>query len=141
MTVSGRPWAGGERCDWGSVPRGGLDLRPAGRSYAPVFRTHPAPDVRAPLGFAVLGDYGVGTVADTEAGRRQRRVAAVLDRLADDLAVRLVITVGDDVYKTPGRRGSAGSGALEAVTARAPDGSLVEVPFVVSLRDDRGPVV
>jgi hypothetical protein len=95
------------------VPRGGLDLRPAGRSYTPVFRTHPAPDIRAALDFAVLGDYGVGTVADTEAGRRQRRVAAVLDRLADDHAVRLVITVGDNVYKTPGRRGSAGSGGQD----------------------------
>ena len=113
VTVDGRPWAEGERWDWEPVPRGGLDLRPAGRAYTPVFRTHPAPDVRAPLDFAVLGDYGVGIVADTEAGRRQRRVAAVLDRLADDPGVRLVLTVGDNVYKTPGRRGSTGSGGQD----------------------------
>ncbi|MGY1669138.1 metallophosphoesterase [Geodermatophilus sp. SYSU D00710] len=110
VTIGGSPWAEGERWDWGPVPRGGLDLRPAGRSYTPVFRTHPAPDVRAPLRFAVLGDYGVGTVADTEAGRRQRRVANVLDRVVDDPGIRLVITVGDNVYATPGCRGSEGSG-------------------------------
>ncbi|MGY1634633.1 metallophosphoesterase [Geodermatophilus sp. SYSU D01186] len=113
ITVEGHPWAEGERWDWGPVPRGGLDLRPAGRSYTPVFRTHPAPDVPAPLDFAVLGDYGIGIVADTEAGRRQRRVAAVLDRLVDDPGVRLVITVGDNVYATPGRRGSQGSGGQD----------------------------
>jgi tartrate-resistant acid phosphatase type 5 len=78
-----------------------------------VFRTHPAIGARAPLAFAVLGDYGVGIVADTEAGRRQRRVVAVLDRLVDDPGVRLVITVGDNVYATPGRRGSQGSGGQD----------------------------
>ncbi|MGY1710752.1 purple acid phosphatase family protein [Geodermatophilus sp. SYSU D00758] len=110
VTVDGRPWADGERWDWGPVPRGGLDLRPGGRGYDLAFRTHPAPDRSAPLDFAVLGDFGVGVVADTEAGRRQRRVAEVLDRVADRPGIRLVLTVGDNVYATPGRRGSEGSG-------------------------------
>ncbi|TFV63980.1 metallophosphoesterase family protein [Geodermatophilus sp. DF01-2] len=110
VAVDGRPWADGERWDWGPVPRGGLDLRPGGRAYDFAFRTHPALDRPAPLDFAVLGDFGVGIVADTEAGRRQRRVAEVLDRLVDRPGIRLVLTVGDNVYATPGRRGSEGSG-------------------------------
>ena len=113
ITVDGRPWAVGERWDWGPVPRGGLDLRPGGRSYRTAFRTHPAPDTSAPLDFVVLGDFGVGVVADTESGRRQRRVAQVLDRLTDQPGVRLVLTVGDNVYPTVRRRGSEGSGGQD----------------------------
>ncbi|WNV77651.1 metallophosphoesterase [Geodermatophilus sp. DSM 44513] len=113
ITVDGCPWDEGERWDWGPVSRGGLDLRPAGRSYTLAFRTHPAPDRSTPLDFAVLGDFGVGVVADTEAGRRQRRIAEVLERVADSPGVRLVLTVGDNVYATPGRRGSEGSGASD----------------------------
>jgi tartrate-resistant acid phosphatase type 5 len=111
ISVDGRPWAEGERWDWGPVPRGGLDLRPGGRAYRLAFRTHPAPDRPAALDFTVLGDFGVGVVVDTEAGRRQRRVAEVLDRVTDRPGIRLVLTVGDNVYATPGRRGSEGSGA------------------------------
>lgn len=96
--VDGAEWAAGERWDWGQVPRGGLDLRPGGRSYAMAFHTHPAPDNRAPLSFAVLGDYGVGVVDDSETGRRQRRIAEVLDAMVDHAGVRLVIAVGDNVY-------------------------------------------
>ncbi len=107
ITVDGSPWAQGERWDWGSVPRGGLDLRPGGRAYAMTFRTFPDPEVRAPLAFAVLGDYGVGIVEDSESGRRQRRIADVLDRLADQSGIRLVIAVGDNVYL--GEYGGAGA--------------------------------
>lgn len=110
ITVDGRPWAEGPRQDWGPVPRGGLDLRPGGRSYAMRFRTHPRTDVPAPVDFAVLGDYGVGTLADVESGRRQRRVAEVLDRLTQSPGLRLVIATGDNVYASAGRRGSQGSG-------------------------------
>ncbi len=99
ITVGGEPWAEGERWDWGPVRRGGFDLRPGGRSYAMSFRTHPSSQVSAPLTFAVLGDYGVGTMADSESGRRQRRVAQVLDRLVDRPGIRLVIAVGDNVYR------------------------------------------
>ncbi|MGY1665782.1 metallophosphoesterase [Geodermatophilus sp. SYSU D00696] len=113
IVVDGRPWADGKRWDWGPVPRGGLDLRPGGRCYSFTFRTHTAPDRSAPLDFAVLGDFGIGIVADTEAGRRQRRVAEVLDRVADSPGVRLVLTTGDNVYATPGRRGAQGSGGTD----------------------------
>jgi tartrate-resistant acid phosphatase type 5 len=106
ITVDGRPWADGERWDWGPVPRGGLDLRPGGRSYDQRFRTHPHPEVRASLDFAVLGDYGVGIVVDSESARRQRRVATVLDRLVDEPGVRLVLGTGDNVYK--GQLGGSG---------------------------------
>ncbi|MCZ2822828.1 MULTISPECIES: metallophosphoesterase [unclassified Modestobacter] len=114
ITVDGRSWAEGERWDWGPVPRGGLDLRPAGRRYDLTFRTHPAPDARAPLAFAVLGDYGVGVVVDSEGARRQRRVAQVLDRLADDPGVRLVLSTGDNVYEGESGRTTTGTGAADA---------------------------
>ena len=110
VTVDGHPWAEGPRMDWAPVPGGGLGLGPCGRSYDPRFRTHPAPDVPAPLDFAVLGDYGVGVLIDSESGRRQRRVADVLDHLPDDPGIRLVIAVGDNVYASAGNRGSEGSG-------------------------------
>lgn len=104
VTVDGQPWADGERWDWGQVPGGGLDLAPRGRSYRRRFRTHPAPDTPSPLTFAVIGDFGVGTTADTEPARRQRRIARVLDQLVTDHGVRLVLTVGDNVYTgEPGR--------------------------------------
>jgi tartrate-resistant acid phosphatase type 5 len=52
----------------------------------------------------VLGDFGVGSIADTEPARRQRRVAEALDRLVADHGVRLVLTVGDNVYTSgPGK--------------------------------------
>ena len=114
ISVDGRPWAAGPRMDWGPVPRGGLDLRPAGRSYDLRFRTHPSADASTPLDFVVLGDYGIGVLADVESSRRQRRVADVLDRLTDDPGVRLVIAVGDNVYGGAGRRGSEGSGDQDA---------------------------
>ena len=99
VLVDGEEWAAGERWDWGPVDRGGLDLRPGGRSYDTSFRTHPDPGHRAALDFVVLGDYGVGVVSDSESSRRQARVAEVLDRLVEHRGVRLVIGVGDNVYR------------------------------------------
>ncbi len=99
VLVDGEEWAAGERWDWGPVDRGGLDLRPGGRAYDTSFRTHPDPEVHAPLDFVVLGDYGVGVMSDSESSRRQSRVAAVLDGLVDQHDVRLVIGVGDNVYR------------------------------------------
>ena len=114
VTVDGRAWAAGPRLDWGPVSAGGLDLRPGGRQYRMRLRTHPAPDATAPLEFVVIGDYGIGILADTESGRRQRRIAEVLDRLTDDGSVRLVLTVGDNVYAGSGTRGSQGHGNRDA---------------------------
>ncbi|MDK3255012.1 metallophosphoesterase [Blastococcus capsensis] len=110
ILVDGRPWAAGERWDWGPVPRGGLDLRPAGRSYDLRFRTHPDPGVPAPVDFAVLGDYGVGVVVDAEGGRRQQRVAQVLDRLVDEPGIRLVVGTGDNVYRAQAGRARGETG-------------------------------
>jgi hypothetical protein len=111
VLVDGVEWAAGERWDWGPVDRGGLDLRPGGRCYDTSFRTHPDPGVRAPLHFVVLGDYGVGVVSDSESSRRQVRVAEVLDRLVDRHGVRLVIGVGDNVYRgESGLVGAEGGG-------------------------------
>jgi hypothetical protein len=111
VLVDGEEWAAGERWDWGPVDRGGLDLRPGGRTYDTSFRTHPDPGVRAPLDFVVLGDYGVGVVSDSESSRRQARVAEVLDRLVERHGVRLVIGVGDNVYRgESGLVGAEGGG-------------------------------
>ncbi len=98
ITVDDAEWAVGERWDWGPAPDGGRDLAPRGHTYLPAFRTQPAPEVAAPLDFVVLGDFGVGTYDESEAGGRQTRIAGVLERLVDDDAVRLVLTTGDNVY-------------------------------------------
>jgi tartrate-resistant acid phosphatase type 5 len=111
VLVGGQEWAAGERWDWGPVDRGGLDLRPGGRAYDTAFRTHPEPGVDAPLDFAVLGDYGVGVVSDSESSRRQTRVARVLDALVERHGVRVVVGVGDNVYRgESGLVGAEGGG-------------------------------
>jgi len=51
------------------------------------------------VGFAALGDYGVGTRSDSESSRRQRRIADVLDTLVDRHDVRFVVSLGDNVYE------------------------------------------
>jgi tartrate-resistant acid phosphatase type 5 len=111
IRVDAQEWAAGERWDWGPVPRGGLDLRPGGRSYDLSFRTFPDPDEHAALDIVVMGDYGVGVTVDLESSRRQRRVAEVLDRLVEDGAARLIVSVGDNVYRgQPGLVGGEGGG-------------------------------
>lgn len=99
VTVDGVAWAAGERWDWGPAAHGGRDLGPRGRSYATTFRTHPGPDTEATLGFAVLGDFGVGVCSESESSRRQAGIAAVLDRLVETEEARLVLTTGDNVYE------------------------------------------
>src|SRR5918993_229296 len=96
IRVDGEEWAAGERWDWGPVPRGGLDLRPGGRSYDLTFRTFPDPGEHAALEFVVMGDYGVGVAEELECSRRQRRVAEVLDRLVEDGAAPLIVSLGDN---------------------------------------------
>lgn len=99
VVVDGAEWAAGERRDWVEVERGGSDLAPAGRSYDLRFRTWPHPDdPTPPMRFAALGDYGVGTRSDSESSRRQRRIAAVLDRLVESHDLRFVLSLGDNVY-------------------------------------------
>ena len=107
VLVEGAQWAAGERWDWVPADRGGYDLAPAGRSYDLRFRTAPAPTAPTPLlRFIALGDYGVGICSDSESSRRQRRIAETLDRLVDDLGVRFVISLGDNIYR--GEQGQVG---------------------------------
>ena len=100
VVVDGEEWAAGERWDWVPSELGGSDLAPAGRQYDLRFRTWPAPDAPTPpVRFVALGDYGVGIRSDAESSRRQRRIAEVLDRLADDGDVRFVVSLGDNIYQ------------------------------------------
>lgn len=99
IDVDGDEWAAGQRWDWLPDRRGGYDLMPAGRGYDLHFRTWPEPDARTPaVRFAALGDYGVGTRADSESSRRQRRISGVLDRVVSDGSVRFVVSLGDNIY-------------------------------------------
>lgn len=100
VIVDGEPWGDGEL--WDTLPdrRGGYDLMPSDRTYDLRFHTWPHPDdPTPPLRFAALGDYGVGIRSDSESTRRQRRIAEVLDRLVTDGDVRLVISLGDNIYQ------------------------------------------
>jgi len=100
VTVDGEEWAAGELWDWVADPRGGFDLAPAGRSYDLRFRTFPSPDQPTPpIAFIALGDYGVGIRSDSESSRRQRRIAQVLDRVADTKDIRFVVSLGDNIYQ------------------------------------------
>jgi predicted phosphodiesterase len=98
IVVDGSEWAAGERWDWTPSDAGGYALQPAGRHYDLRLRTAPHPDVQTPLTFAALGDYGVGICSDSESSRRQRRVAEALENLVDERGVRLVVSLGDNVY-------------------------------------------
>lgn len=98
IEVDGRQWADGPRWDWGPLDEGGLGPAPRGRSYVTTFRTHPARGDRRAVRLAVLGDAGVGVCTQSPESERQRRIAAVLDRLVAEDEVRLVLTTGDNVY-------------------------------------------
>ena len=111
VLVDGEEWAAGERWDWGPVDRGGLDLRPGGRSYDTSFRTHPDPGARARSTSSSSATTGSASMSDSESSRRQTRVAEVLDRLVERHDVRLVIGVGDNVYRgESGLVGAEGGG-------------------------------
>ncbi len=100
VLVDGVDWAPGERWDWAEDPRGGYDLRPAGRSYHLRFSTWPPPDRPTPeVRFAALGDYGVGTRSDSESSRRQRRVGEALERVTELSDIRFVLSLGDNIYQ------------------------------------------
>jgi tartrate-resistant acid phosphatase type 5 len=105
VLVDGRPWAEGERQDWSMEQ---ATLVPAGRRYDNRFRTFPSPDSRASVGFAVLGDFGVGIVNGGLDAARQALIARALERAVDTRDVRLVLTTGDNVYL--GHQDTAGTG-------------------------------
>jgi len=97
VLVNGEEWAAGERRDW-TVDADGQGLKLCGRTYDNRFRTHPHPDVRAPLTFAVIGDFGIGVRKPSTPSRCQREVAAALDRAVGERSVRLLLTTGDNIY-------------------------------------------
>jgi tartrate-resistant acid phosphatase type 5 len=97
ITVNEEVWATGERRDWvASADRQGLIK--SGRSYDNRFRTHPHPEISAPLCFAVLGDYGTGVRKPSQPTRRQGDVALALERAVGEHNVRLILTTGDNIY-------------------------------------------
>jgi hypothetical protein len=97
--VNGHEWAGGPRRDWrvgtGPAEQG---LVESGRSYENRFRTHPRPDVEAPLVFAALGDFGTGVRRASTEDRRQRELAQALEEAVDREGIRLILTTGDNIY-------------------------------------------
>jgi tartrate-resistant acid phosphatase type 5 len=105
VLVDGRPWGEGELHDW-SVDQ--ATLVAAGGRYDNRFRTFPAPGSAAPVGFAVLGDFGVGIVDGRLDGGRQLLIARALERAVGTRDVRLVITTGDNIYL--GHQDTAGTG-------------------------------
>lgn len=98
ISVNGQPWATGERWDWDAGENGHGDLVRGDNTYEMSFRTHPDPARPAPVRFAVLGDYGIGLHVETS-GRRQAQVADALRRAVEYAGVRLVLTVGDNIYE------------------------------------------
>ena len=61
---------------------------------------HPPPDARAPLTFAVIGDFGTGIRNPSRPGRHQKDVADALEAAVDERGVRLVLTTGDNIYSS-----------------------------------------
>jgi tartrate-resistant acid phosphatase type 5 len=97
VIVNGEEWAAGERRDW-VVSEQSTGLVKSGRAYDNRFRTHPHPDERASLTFAVLGDFGIGVRRPSKVDRRQREVAAALERAVNQRGVQLLLTTGDNIY-------------------------------------------
>ncbi len=97
VLVDGDPWAEGPRRDW-RADRTPPGLAEPDRTYDCRFRTHPHADDDAPVTFLVIGDFGYGVRGDDPASKRQRAVARAMDVAADTLDVRLVLTVGDNIY-------------------------------------------
>lgn len=97
VLVKDERWGQDERWDWTPGTEQGLVQR--GGRYINEFRTHPDPAAE-PTGaftFIVLGDYGTGIRKSTPK-RRQREVAAAMQRAFDQFDVRLIITGGDNIY-------------------------------------------
>ena len=98
ITVNNEEWGAGERRDWVARDEKTQGLEKSGRSYDNRFRTHPHPEISAPLCFAVLGDFGTGVRKPSGEKQRQREVANALERAVDERKVRLVLTTGDNIY-------------------------------------------
>lgn len=97
VLVNGEEWGAGERRDW-VVDAEGQGLKLNGGVYDNRFRTHPHPDERAPLNFAVIGDFGIGVRKAATSDRCQREVAAALEQAVNLHGIRLLLTTGDNIY-------------------------------------------
>jgi len=96
IVIKDAEWGAGERWDWSATAQA---LVQTGARYDNRFRTHPDPQVPAPLTFAVIGDFGVGVKTESPA-RRQQQIADALRQAVDREGVRLVLTTGDNIYAT-----------------------------------------
>lgn len=99
VTVNNEEWAGGNRRNWERVGDK-MGLGPKTRAYQNCFQTHhdPTKPSTAPFTFAVIGDFGVGIKKDKDRGQRQ--IAAALEKAVDEHDVRLILTTGDNIYRT-----------------------------------------
>ena len=97
VLVNEEEWGAGERRDWMNGAQG-QGLYKSGRQYDKRFRTHPHPEQSASLTFAVIGDFGTGVRKPSKPERRQREVAAALERAVVERDIRLVLTTGDNIY-------------------------------------------
>jgi hypothetical protein len=97
VIVNDDVWGHGERWDWTPGETQGLVQR--GGRYVNEFRTHPDPQAPpgGPLTFMVLGDYGTGIRRSTSK-RRQREIAAAMQRAFDMHDIRFIVTTGDNIY-------------------------------------------
>ena len=109
ITVDGEPWAAGERMDWHRLDDRRGELRRSGHSYDLRFRTFPDRTSDAELTFLALGDYGVGIQSPDEQAVYQADLAAAMTRAIDHHDVRLILTLGDNIYHFEDK-GVGGSG-------------------------------
>lgn len=94
-TGTPRVWADGHLFSYNPKIK---ELVETTRTYACRFRTFPALETSAPLTFAVIGDTGTGTDAQT-------RLAAALEAAVDAAGARFVLMTGDTIYKDSGGSG------------------------------------
>ena len=105
--VNNEEWAAGDRRNWERVGDK-MGLGPKRKSYRNRFRTHPDPTQpsNAPFTFAVMGDFGVGIKKEDD--REQRQIAEALEKAVDQHDVRLILTTGDNIYRSGGLFGLFG---------------------------------
>ncbi len=109
ILVDGKEWAAGERLSWQRITGERGELRPAGRGYDLRFRTLPDPDTDSGITFCALGDYGIGIQVADGSGDRQLRIARAIERAIEHHDVRLIVTLGDNIYHLDGEH-AGGSG-------------------------------
>ena len=106
VTVNNEEWAGGDRRNWQRVGDK-MGLGPKAKPYRNRFRTHPDPNKPTErFTFAVIGDFGVGIKKENDRGQRQ--IAEALENAVNAHNVRLILTTGDNIYRSGGMFGLFG---------------------------------